>query len=77
MSYAINPRGAMGERISDMRLIATGEPIDAAKTYTVAGWASVNEGTEGPPVWDVVNSYIEGKKVITVPENQDIKITGI
>jgi sulfur-oxidizing protein SoxB len=76
MSYAINPRGAMGERISDMRLTSTDEPIDPAKTYTVAGWASVNEGTEGPPIWDVVNNYIEDKKVINVPENQNIKITG-
>ncbi len=74
MSYAINPQGTMGSRISDMRLIETGEPIDAAKTYSVAGWASVNEGTEGPPIWDVVNGYIEDKKVIDVPENNNIKI---
>lgn len=74
MSYAINPQGTMGSRISDMRLIETGEPIDATKTYSVAGWASVNEGTEGPPIWDVVNGYIEDKKVIDVPENNNIKI---
>ncbi|MEN8196621.1 MAG: 5'-nucleotidase C-terminal domain-containing protein, partial [Pseudomonadota bacterium] len=74
MSYAINPTNAMGSRISNMKLIATGEAIDPAKTYTVAGWASVNEGTEGPPIWDVVNNYIEDKKVIDVPENKNIKI---
>jgi len=76
MSYAINPNNAMGERISDMKLIATGEAIEPTKTYSVAGWASVNEGTEGPPIWDVVNSYIEGKKVIDVPENKNIRIVG-
>ena len=74
MSYAIDPTNAMGSRISDMKLVATGEAIDPAKTYTVAGWASVNEGTEGPPIWDVVNSYIEDKKVIDVPENKNIRI---
>jgi sulfur-oxidizing protein SoxB len=74
MSYAIDPRGAMGGRISDMRLIATGEPIEPTGTYSVAGWASVNEGTEGPPIWDVVNGYIEDKKTIDVPENNNIRI---
>jgi sulfur-oxidizing protein SoxB len=76
MSYAINPTNAMGERISDMKLIATGEPIDPAKTYTVAGWASVNEGTEGPPIWDVVSDYISEKKTVNVPENENIRIVG-
>ena len=76
MSYAINPTNAMGDRISDMKLVSTGEAIDSGKTYSVAGWASVNEGTEGPPIWDVVNSYIEGKKVIDVPENKNIRIVG-
>ena len=33
----------------------TGKPLEAARDYTVAGWASVNEGTEGPPIWDVVD----------------------
>ncbi len=66
----------MGERISDMKLIATGEPIDPTKTYTVAGWASVNEGTEGPPIWDVVSDYISAKKTVNVPENKNIRIAG-
>jgi sulfur-oxidizing protein SoxB len=76
MSYSIDPNAEMGSRISDMRLTATDEPIDPAKTYTVAGWASVNEGTEGPPVWDVVSSYVEKKKTVNVPENQNIRIIG-
>ena len=32
------------------------------KDYTVAGWASVNEGTEGPPVWELVEKYVARKK---------------
>ncbi|MCP4837738.1 MAG: thiosulfohydrolase SoxB, partial [Planctomycetes bacterium] len=40
-----------GERISEMTLLKTGERIDPAKSYVVAGWASVNEGTEGPKIW--------------------------
>ena len=76
MSYAIDPNATMGSRISDMKLIATGEPIDPTKSYTVAGWASVNEGTEGPPIWDVVSDYISAKKTVNVPENKNIKIVG-
>ena len=47
-----------GERISDMTLLSTGEAIDPSRNYVVAGWASVNEGTEGPQIWDVVESHI-------------------
>jgi S-sulfosulfanyl-L-cysteine sulfohydrolase len=55
-----------GERISEMTLLSSGEPIDPARSYVVAGWASVNEGTEGPPIWDVVESHIS--KLGTVGE---------
>jgi sulfur-oxidizing protein SoxB len=74
MGYAIDVNKPMGERISDMTLLATGEAIDPARTYTVAGWASVNEGTEGPPIYDVVSQYIERKGTVSVPENNTIKI---
>jgi len=77
MSYAIAPGNQMGERITDMRLVSTGEPIDPAKNSVVAGWASVNEGTEGPPIWDVVSKYIQDKKVIDIPENKNIRVVGI
>jgi len=74
MGYAIDIRKPMGERISDMTLLSTGEAIDPAKSYVVAGWASVNEGTEGPPIYDVVSSYIEKHGTVSVPENTTIKI---
>ena len=77
MSYSIAPGNPMSARISDMRLVKTGEPIDPARNYVVAGWASVNEGTEGPAIWDVVSKYVERKKTIKVPENKNIKITGM
>ena len=74
MSYTIDPNKPIGARISDMRSLRTGRPIDPAKTYTVAGWASVNQGTEGPPVWDVVAEYIGRKKTLTVPEGHLVKV---
>ena len=58
MGYRIDINQPQGSRISELTLLKTGERIDPAKTYVVAGWASVNEGTEGPQIWDVVEDYI-------------------
>ena len=77
MGYGIDVSKPIGERISGMTHLKTGEAIDPAKTYVVAGWASVNEAVEGPPVYDVVSHYIERKKVIDIPENANIRVTGV
>ena len=62
MTFACDPRAAIGSRISDMRL--NGKPLDANKTYKVAGWASVAEDASGEPVWDVVARYLRDRKAI-------------
>jgi sulfur-oxidizing protein SoxB len=62
LQYTVDPTGKMGGRISDMRL--KGQPIEAAKTYKVAGWAPVAEGAKGEPVWDVVAKYLRDQKTI-------------
>ena len=59
MTCKVRPEGTMGSRISEMVLAKDGSAIDPARTYTVAGWASVNEGTEGPQIWDVVESWLK------------------
>lgn len=74
MGYRIDVRKPMGERISEMTLLSSGEPIDSSRNYVVAGWASVNEAAEGPPVWDVVSRYIEHRKVVDVKENTAIRV---
>lgn len=76
LSYTIHVSNKIGSRISDMTLIGTGEKIDAGKTYVVSGWASVNEGTQGPPVHDVVGRYIERHKSVRIPENRQVKVLG-
>ncbi|HET7671475.1 MAG TPA: thiosulfohydrolase SoxB [Burkholderiales bacterium] len=58
MTYAIAPREKIGRRITDMRL--RGEPMQAGKTYKVAGWAPVREGAQGEPVWDLAARYLRG-----------------
>ncbi|MGH6725902.1 MAG: thiosulfohydrolase SoxB, partial [Pseudolabrys sp.] len=52
LGYAIDVGKPIGQRISAMTHLKSGEAIQAGKEYTVAGWASVNEGTQGPPVWE-------------------------
>ena len=64
LTYTCEPGAKIGSRIQDMRL--NGKLIEADKTYKVAGWAPVAEASKnaGPPVWDVVESYLKTKKVI-------------
>jgi sulfur-oxidizing protein SoxB len=76
MSYGIDINKSIGNRFNDLTSLKDVKPIDPNKKYIVAGWASVNEGTEGPPVYDLVSNYIKKKKTVTVPDNTNIKITG-
>ena len=65
MSFVIRPDADAGERISDLRLARTGEPIEASKLYVVAGWGSLNEGIQGPPVWDVLADHLRSRKTVS------------
>ncbi|HHB82308.1 MAG TPA: thiosulfohydrolase SoxB [Devosia sp.] len=76
MGYRIDVGKKQGERITEMTLLKTGELIDPAKTYVVAGWASVNEETEGPPIWEVLESYIARKGEINIDPNQSVQVVG-
>jgi sulfur-oxidizing protein SoxB len=66
MGYRIDVRAARGNRISDMRLLPSGEPIEPDKHYVVAGWASVDEGTDGPPIYDLVMQHIRDQGTIRI-----------
>jgi len=76
MGYRIDINQPQGSRITEMTLLKTGEKIDAAKTYIVSGWASVNEGTEGPPIWEVVENYVSREGTVTIEPNQSVKVVG-
>ena len=59
LSYRCNPLAPMGQRISDMSL--KGKPLDADKTYKVAGWAPVSEEASKqslPPIWELVEQWL-------------------
>jgi sulfur-oxidizing protein SoxB len=75
MTYAIDPKAQMGARIQDMRL--NGKPVDAGKTYKVAGWAPVAEGAQGEPVWDVVAGWLKDQKTVTPRKLNTPRIIGM
>ncbi|HEX5957544.1 MAG TPA: 5'-nucleotidase C-terminal domain-containing protein, partial [Hyphomicrobiaceae bacterium] len=64
LGFTVHVDAAPDQRIANLRLLRTGLPVEPGKSYIVAGWASVNEGTQGPPVWDVVAAYLKGHTVV-------------
>jgi sulfur-oxidizing protein SoxB len=77
LGYRIDVSKEIGSRISDMVLMKTGEAIDPERDYTVAGWASVNEGTEGPMIWDVVEAHIRRHGTVGAPANNRVEVAGV
>jgi sulfur-oxidizing protein SoxB len=75
LGYHIDITKPQGSRITDMTLLPSGEAIDPARSYVIAGWASVNESTEGPPIWDVVEAYIRRQGTVNVAPNTNVVVT--
>jgi sulfur-oxidizing protein SoxB len=69
LSYTCDPTQEMGRRISDMRL--HGKPLDADKSYKVAGWAPVAEEARSAPgvkpVWEVVEAWLVAQGGVVKP----------
>ncbi|MGB0798951.1 MAG: thiosulfohydrolase SoxB, partial [Planktomarina sp.] len=76
LGYRIDINQPQGSRVSEMALLKSGEQIDPSKSYVVAGWASVNENTEGPQIWDVVESHIRKMGTVSVSPNNSVQIIG-
>ncbi|MBB3010869.1 thiosulfohydrolase SoxB [Cupriavidus alkaliphilus] len=66
LHYTIDPAAGMGKRITDMRL--AGKPLEAGKTYKVAGWAPVAEEAResgGAPIWDVMAQWLRSAREVS------------
>jgi sulfur-oxidizing protein SoxB len=62
LTYSCNPLAGAGKRIDNMRL--NGKPIDASRSYKVAGWAPVAEEAKSagnPMVWDLVEGWLKAQ----------------
>ncbi|WP_018412359.1 thiosulfohydrolase SoxB [Methyloversatilis thermotolerans] len=65
LQYRCDPTAKMGGRISGMML--NGKPLEASKTYRVAGWAPVSEAARdagGEPIWDLMTRYLKDVKTV-------------
>jgi sulfur-oxidizing protein SoxB len=65
LTYTCDPTARAGRRLSDLRV--GGAPLDADRTYRVAGWAPVAlEARErgGEPIWDVAGHYLRHRKTV-------------
>jgi sulfur-oxidizing protein SoxB len=75
MDYACAPKASMGHRISDLTL-DSGKPLEAGKTYKVAGWASVNP-QQGKPAWEVFARYLRAQKTVRPKKQNRVMLKGV
>jgi len=75
IQYSVTPNNTIGKRIGDMTL--RGKPVEANKTYKVAGWAPVGEGVKGTPIWEVVAEYLRDVKVVKQVKLNQPKVIGM
>ena len=62
LQYRCDPQGNVGQRID--RLTLGGKPLDADRSYKVAGWAPVSQEAKnagGKPIWDVVEPWLKAQ----------------
>ena len=76
MAYRIDISKEIGSRIDQLTLTDTGKAIDPARAYVVAGWASVNEGTEGPQIWEVIEAHVRKLGTVTREPAETVTVLG-
>jgi sulfur-oxidizing protein SoxB len=62
LQYTCQPNEGIGRRISNLWL--HGKPLDANKTYKVAGWAPVAEEAKNKklkPVWELIEQWLKSQ----------------
>jgi sulfur-oxidizing protein SoxB len=62
LAYTLDPMAKMGARITELRL--KGRPLEAGRTYKVAGWAPVAEEAARAghkPVWEIVEAWLKNQ----------------
>jgi len=74
IGYTINVDAPIGNRIGNIVLLRTGAALEPTRRYTVAGWGSINENVEGPPVWDVIADHLKRQQEISPRPRGQVKI---
>jgi sulfur-oxidizing protein SoxB len=76
LAYSCAPKLDMGRRTSNLYL-EDGTPLQADKTYKVAGWATVASEAPGPPVWELVAEYLRDQKVIRIDRLETPRLVNV
>ena len=76
LEFTCDPTQSIGGRISDMTL-DDGEKIEAGRTYKVAGWATVNAQSPGPPIWEVVAEYLRDRGSVRIDRVNTPKLVNV
>ncbi len=76
LDYVCDPNQGFGKRIQGMAL-EDGTPIEANKSYTVAGWATVGSQSPGEPIWETVATYLRDRKTIRIERRNTPLLKGV
>ncbi len=74
LSFALHVDAPIGRRVHDLTSLRTGEPVDPSRRYVVAGWGSVNQGTQGPPIWDVLADHLKRHGEVEVEPSAAVRV---
>ena len=74
MRYTINVDAPIGGRIGNMLLLRTASALEPQRKYVVAGWGSINENVQGPPIWNVVADHLKAERELTPQPRDSVKI---
>ncbi len=77
LTYTCYPKKKIGERISNLRITSSDEPLISSKKYVVGGWGSVNPDVEGPAIYNLLEKYITEKKIIKPINSKPVKVLGM
>jgi len=75
LTYTCTPGAPIGSRIGDLRV--GGSPLEADRVYKVGGWASVAEGVQGPPIWDVVETWLRSRRRVAPTSPYQPRLLGV
>ncbi|MEQ8233913.1 MAG: thiosulfohydrolase SoxB, partial [Gammaproteobacteria bacterium] len=72
--YRLRVDAPRGERIENLVRASDGAPIEAERDYVVSGWASVSADVQGPPVYELVGSWLRAQGEVEIAPGDAIEL---
>ena len=74
LGFELRAAATMGARITKLVHLPGGEPLQANKHYSVAGWASVQENVQGPAIYDLLEKYLRAQGTVSIAPSETVRI---